>query len=175
MKGAVLILAGLAAMSSSVQAGELYRWTDDTGKVYYGDAPPAGAKFEIKKLPGDIIPSEYLPYETRRAQQNFPVTLYVAGDCGEPCNQARNLLSKRGIPFNEKLLKTKEDAEAFKQLSGIDGFVPALAVGRNFFKGFQAEQWHSELDLAGYPRSIPYRALVAPAASSAVPATPIAP
>ena len=31
-----------------------------------------------------------------------------------------NLLIKRGIPFSEKLLKAKQDVEAFKQLSGID-------------------------------------------------------
>lgn len=167
MKSYILLaLAGLAVTSSCTQAGELFRWTDDNGRVYYGDAPPAGVKAETRKFANDIMPSEYLPYETRRAQQNFPVTLYVADDCGELCNQARSLLNKRGIPFNEQLLKTRQEAEALKQLSGIDGIVPVLAIGKNFLKGFQAEQWHSELDIAGYPKSAPYRAPVTPAASS---------
>lgn len=178
MKHIILLLACLASMSLSAQAGELYRWVDASGKVYYGDVPPAGAmQIEVRKFPGDIMSSEYLPYETRRAQQNFPVTLYVADSCVEACNQARSLLDKRGIPFSEKALKTTEDLDAFKALSGFNA-VPALSVGKNFLKGFQAEQWNSELDIAGYPKTAPYRAPGTPsipaAASQVVPTNPTA-
>jgi Domain of unknown function (DUF4124) len=180
MKSIILLLACLANMSLSVQAGELYRWEDDSGRVYYGDVPPAGAKHvEVRKFSADIMSSEYLPYETRRAKQNFPVTLYVGKDCGEMCDQARSLLSNRGIPFSEKLLQTKQDIEEFRQLSGIDGVVPVLAVGKSFLKGFLESQWNSELDIAGYPKLAPYRAPGTPsspaAASQVVPAYPTAP
>jgi glutaredoxin len=189
MKRIVLLLACLAIMPSAVQAGELFRWVDKSGKVYYGDIPPAGdPDVERLKLSSESAQSEDLPYETLRAKQNFPVTLYVGNGCGEPCNMARSMLTKRGIPFSEKLLKYKEDAEAFKKLSGFDA-VPALAVGKNFLRGFQAEQWHSELDIAGYPKTSTYRqstvtpapaSLIAPSAPSApitppVPPVPAAP
>lgn len=175
MKRIVLLLACLASMSVSVQAGELYRWVDASGKVYYVDVLPAGAmQVEVKKFPKDTTSNEYLPYETLRAQQNFPVTLYVGDDCGEPCVQARSSLNKRGIPFSEKSLKTKQDIEAFKKLSGFDAFVPALAVGKNFLKGFEESQWNSELDIAGYPKTASYRQRTAQPSTSAEPETPSA-
>jgi glutaredoxin len=162
LRSGVLLLACLAIMSSGAQAGELYRWVDASGKVYYGDVLPAGAmQVEVKKFPKDTTSNEYLPYETLRAQQNFPVTLYVADGCGDACVRARGLLNKRGVPFNEKQLKTKQDFDALKQLSGIESFVPVLAVGKNFLRGFLESQWNSELDFAGYPKSASYRQRVA--------------
>jgi hypothetical protein len=164
----ILLLSCLAVISSNVQAGELYRWVDSSGKVYYGDVLPADAlQVEVKKFPKDTSSNEYLPYDTLRAQQNFPVTLYVSEDCGGTCVQARSLLNKRGIPFSEKSLKTYKDTEAFKQLSGFDAFVPTLAVGKDYLKGFEESQWNSELDIAGYPKTASYRQRVAkPEASS---------
>jgi glutaredoxin len=178
MKRILLLLACMAIMPSGVQASDLFRWVDKAGKVNYGDIPPAGAT-DVERITFSSQPAqnEYLPYETRRAMENFPVTLYVGDGCGEPCDMARSLLTKRGIPFSEKLLKYKEDVEAFKKLSGFDG-VPSLSVGKSFLRGFQAERWHSELDIAGYPKTAPYRTSSTPstpaAASQVVPANPAA-
>ena len=182
MRNSVLLLVCSAIMSLGAQAGELYRWVDASGKVYYGDVLPAGAiQVEIKKFPKDATSTEYLPYETLRAQQNFPVTLYVADGCGDACVKARSLLNKRGVPFNEKQLKTKQDIDALKQLSGIESFVPVLAVGKSFLKGFLESQWSSELDIAGYPKTASYRQRIAqpvppnPSPSNPVPSNPEAP
>jgi len=164
MRQIVLLLTCLVALPMGVDADELFRWVDESGKVHYGDAPPASAvEIERKKLSNGVEQNEDLPYETRRAQQNFPVTLYVGSDCGEPCNKARSLLSKRGIPFSEKLLKYQEDIDAFRKLSGFTG-VPALSVGKNYLRGFLESQWHSELDIAGYPKTATYRQRIAPPA-----------
>ena len=146
MKSIILLLACLAIIPSGVQAEELFRWVDKAGKMNYGDVPPADATdVERIKLSSEPAQNEDLPYETRSAQQNFPVTLYVGAGCGETCDQARSLLSKRGIPFSEKLLRTKQDVETFNQLSGIDGVVPVLAVGKDFLKGFLESQWNLSL------------------------------
>ena len=143
--------------------------------MHYGDVPPAdAAQVKTIKSPAAAAPVEDMPYETRRAQQNFPVTLYVADNCTTPCDQARSLLSKRGIPFSEKKLITQEDIDAFKALSGFDS-VPALGVGKTFLKGFLAEQWHSELDIAGYPKTAPYRPPGALPASAPAAASEVAP
>src|SRR3990167_7004003 len=175
MKRIVWLFFCLAIMPPGAQAGKLYRWVDAQGKVYYGDTAPAdAAQVETKKLSDSVAPNEDLPYEARRAQQNFPVTLYVADNCATPCDQARSLLSKRGIPFSEKKLITQEDIDAFKALSGFDS-APTLAVGRTFLKGFLAEQWHGELDIAGYPKAAPYRAPGALPASAPAAASQVAP
>ena len=156
MKRIILLLACLAIMP--VQAGELFRWLDKSGKVNYGDTPPMDAiNVQNIKSSSGSSPNDDLPYETRIAQQNFPVTLYVGSICDEVCGQARSLLNRRGIPFSEKVLKTKQDIDAFKQLSGIEGFVPALQVGKTFIKGFLESQWNSELDIAGYAKTASYR------------------
>jgi hypothetical protein len=165
----IVLLACLLVLPPLVQAGEYFRWVDKSGMVNYGDVLPAGATdVERIKISSEAAQYDDLPYETRRALQNFPVTLYVAGGCDETCDQARSLLNKRGIPYSEKMLRTKEDFDAFKQLSGLGRVVPVLAVGKNFLKGFLAEQWNSELDIAGYPKTASYRPRPAPAA--AVPA-----
>jgi glutaredoxin len=169
MKHIGLLLVCLAIMPMSTLAGEIFNWVDKDGKVHYSDVSPAdAADVERKKLSSQAPQNEDMPYETRRAQQNFPVTLYVTNSCGALCDMARSMLSKRGIPFSEKLLKYKEDVEAFKKLTGIEG-VPSLSVGRNFLNGFLAEQWNSELDIAGYPKTSSYRAPGKPAAPVAPP------
>ena len=164
------------AFSWHTQAAELYRWVDSKGVMHYSDTPPPNKEDAItKRLGSNIESDEDLSFEARRAKQNFPVTLYVGSACGELCDQGRSLLNKRGIPFTEKVLKTKEDVEALKQLSGIEG-LPVLAVGKTYRGGFLAEQWHSELDIAGYPKTAPYRAPGKPPtpepASSVAPASP---
>jgi glutaredoxin len=171
MKRVVLLLACLVIMPSGVQAGELFRWVDKAGQVHYGDVPPADATdVERKKLSSDVSQNEELPYETRRAQQNFPVTLYVGESCGGPCAQARSLLNKRGVPFSEKLLKTKSEIDAFQKLSGSNNS-PTLLVGKTYFSGFLESAWNSELDVAGYPKTPSYRQRIAPPAPPA-PITP---
>ena len=157
--GRCFLWAGLFVLAiSNVQAEGWYRWLDSSGKVHYGDAPAAdAATIEQRKINVDPVKGdEYLPYETRRARQNFPVTMYVTDDCGTACQQARDFLNKRGIPFAEVSLRTKEEFDAFMQLSGSDS-APTLAVGKTWLKGFLAAGWNSELDVSGYPKTLPYR------------------
>ena len=149
------VWAGLIALAcASAQADGLYRWVDKSGKVHYGDAPEADAT-EVEKKKFGAAPaadSNDLPYATRRARQNFPVTLYVTDSCGDPCKQAREFLNKRGIPFTENNVHTPEDIASFKQRSGSAG-VPTISVGKTWFKGFLAEQWGGGLDIAGYSQA----------------------
>ncbi len=160
MKRVLLLLACLLSMP--VQAGEMYRWMDKHGRMNYGDVPPVGATdVERIKSSGNNGPADDLPYATRIAQQNFPVTLYVSDGCGDTCDQAHSLLSKRGIPYSVKVLKTTQDIEAFRQLSGINRIVPVLAVGKDYLKGFLETQWNTELDIAGYPKNAGFRQRIA--------------
>lgn len=158
MRCYILLLCCLGVMPVLAQAGDLFRWVDSAGKVYYGDTPPANSlDVQSIKSSGGTSQNDELPYETRIAQQNFPVTLYVGSDCDTVCGQAHNLLNRRGIPYTEKMLKTSKEIEAFKQLSGMEAFVPVLQVGKTFIKGFLESQWNSELDIAGYAKTASYR------------------
>ncbi len=156
MKYSVLLLSCFLMMPFASNAGELYRWVDKSGKVYYGDAPATEAEQVEKKKTPVVQDGEDMPYESYLARQNFPVTLYTAINCIEPCQMARGLLNQRGIPYTERSLTTQKELDDFKQASGSEQ-APTLAVGKTYLIGFQAEQWNSELDIAGYPKALLYR------------------
>jgi glutaredoxin len=145
---ASLLCAGL------VQAQGAYRWVDQDGKVHYGDRPPAAATGKVKELKlGTPGADKQLPYATRQAMENFPVTLYVSGDCGAPCKDAGAYLKKRDIPFTEKTVTTAEDSAALAKLIGGQAVVPVLMVGTKNRKGFEQGSWDGLLDAAGYPKA----------------------
>lgn len=175
MKSRYILAVILATATAGALAGELYRWVDPSGKVHYGDVPEAAVlKPEQKKFSDSSTPDDALPYETRRARETFPVTLYVGNNCKELCQQARDFLNRRGVPFTEKNLVTQEEVDAFRKMSGAE-IAPTLSVGSNWLKGFWAEQWSSELDFAGYPKAAPYgfRPATPPAAAQKTPAQPV--
>ncbi|MBI3901631.1 MAG: glutaredoxin family protein [Nitrosomonadales bacterium] len=170
-----LILAGLLlAWCCSAQAAGVFRWVDKDGNVHYGDMPAEGAaQVQQKKFGEDHeIEDAALPFETRRARQKFPVTLYVSANCIDACQQARELLNKRGIPFTEKKLSTQEEIESFRKESG-DNQVPTLKVGRSWLLGFLPEQWSGQLDDAGYPRFASYVPPNTPGPTSPPASTPV--
>jgi glutaredoxin len=154
VKKVTLFMLMLAA-AFSAQA-DLYKWVDKSGGVHYSDQPPPhdALKVEKKKIGGNVIEGQD-NFALRDAARKFPVTLY-ASDCGEPCNQARELLTKRGIPFAQKNPENSaEDAAALKKLvGGLE--VPTLVIGQTSpLKGLQESSWNASLDAAGYPTSNP--------------------
>jgi len=141
---------------SSLALAQTYRWIDPaSGRVMITDTPPPG-NVKILNRTQNVTPEAdgQLSYATRRAMENFPVTLYTSADCIEECKLARNLLNKRGVPFSEKMVQTAADMEELKTLIG-GVFVPVLKVGKQSYKGFAEGGYHNLLDLAGYPASAP--------------------
>jgi hypothetical protein len=148
----ILIAVGISA---AARAQTVYRWLDHEGGVHYSDLPPpANARDgEQKSLDNNVIDSSELPFSVRTAADNFPVTLYSSATCGDLCDVGRSLLKRRGIPFAEKLVETKDDADALsKVLGNPDLMVPSLTVGRQSAKGYLEAEWNALLDAAGYPK-----------------------
>lgn len=140
----------------SAQSAPLYRWVDTNGKVHYTDQPPPASAKEIEEKRLNVQPpdNDALPYASRAAAKNFPVTLYNS-DCGVACTGAREHLIKRGIPFSEKDAGTPNVQTELKALIG-NVEVPVLAVGKvTRLKGYEVSAWDAALDEAGYPRSAP--------------------
>jgi glutaredoxin len=152
----LFLLITLLILASNVQAGALYRSIDENGNVQYSDKPvPNAADTERLNATFEPAQDDSLPFEARRANSKFPVTLYVADSCGSGCTQARDYLTKRGIPFTEKKLVTMEDIEAFKKDSGGNQ-IPVMHIGTNWLTGFMESSWRLVLDDAGYPKNAPY-------------------
>lgn len=154
MKYTLLFGALIMSVSLCAQAAQLYRWTDSDGKVHYTDEPPpkTAKNVEHKTLSGNVIESAKMSYEMQVAVKNSPVILYV-NNCGALCDNARNLLGKRGVPYSEKNPETVDsDRDALKKLTGSLE-IPVLVVGKSHFKGYDVASWNNALDSAGYPKT----------------------
>jgi glutaredoxin len=144
-------LAAALLLAASPVAAQ-YRWVDGDGRVNYGDQPPGDAK-ELTRIDArgqvreDTVSS--LPFELRRAMSQYPVTLYTAEAC-PGCEAGRVYLRRRGVPFQEIVVETDEDAAEMKRRVGTDA-VPVLAIGRSPSIGFNEATWSSALDAATYP------------------------
>ena len=147
--------AALLVCAAAVAQTTVYRWVDKDGNVHFSDTPPPkDAKDASQKRLGGGGPEEGAPpFATQEAMKRNPVSIFVSDDCGDPCAQGRELLSRRGVPFADRnAQQNREDGEALRQLVG-DPFVPVLQVGEGKYKGFNEEGWHKLLDAAGYPRT----------------------
>lgn len=174
----LLLLAAGAAPAQTV-----YRHVDKSGKVTFSDQPPAADAQPAAPrggAAGGAGPA--LPYELRQVAQRYPVTIYTGDECG-PCGAGRSLLVTRGIPFEERTVKSNEDIQALQRLSGGQPSLPILSIGSQQLKGFSDAEWSQYLDAAGYPKSAqlpagyrnpPAQPLVAVQAAPAAPAAPAA-
>ena len=167
-----MLLAALLAHGSTALAQQ-YRWVDEKGQPHYSDTAPAGAKSVKKteaKAPAQAEEPPPVPYAVQRALKDFPVTLYTAPSCNEPCEMARATLNRRGIPFTEVPVVTPETLDQVKALAGVEA-VPVLVVGRSVLNAYEASSYQSLLDSAGYPKegTVPARSQSAPAAAAGAP------
>jgi len=149
-------------------AAQMYRWTDDKGRVHVTDIPPPpGAAKNVQQrsvtVSGAVAPQPAgLPYAVQLAAKAFPVTLYTAREC-TPCDAARNLLNMRGVPFREVLVADEVQQAQLQKVVGAQA-VPSVVVGSNVQKGFEETAYHSLLDIAGYPKTgtVPVRTQAEP-------------
>ena len=180
---AVALLLGGAAAGAMAQ----YKIVGPNGQVTYTDKPPT---------PSDIRPAGNgngvgngapatiggLPYETRQAMARYPIALYAAKGCSA-CDNARQWLRNRGIPFNEYSIDNNASITQLQQRFGATT-VPVITIGSQTVNGFSASDMQSFADAAGYPAqarlngyswpaAVPLVSVGAPVA--AAPAAPPAP
>ena len=150
------LLAALCLATLAAQAQATYRWVGKDGKVHYSDQPPPPSEnrdVQQKQLRGNIVETGGPTYSARQAARKFPLTLYTSDNCQENCRIARDFLKRRGTPFSEKVIRTPEDAAAFRQATGQEELiVPVLQAGGKSEKGYEEHAWDRFLDAAGYPR-----------------------
>ena len=145
MYRALALAALLLALPATAQ---VYKWTDPSGKVHYGDRPPDDAKKQELRI---RIPSYDGPVEVRdwsavlgtkaRAGGSGLVTMYSTSWCGH-CKNARNYFASRGISYREiDVEKSEAAAREFQSLGGSG--VPLIIVGGKAMSGFSAEAFEA--------------------------------
>lgn len=163
--GPLLLLLFFGATTAAAQ--QLYRWTDERGRVHITDTPPPPSARSVQKKSyssgGAASAAAPTSYELQQAMKDFPVTLYTSPICKEPCEEARTALNRRGVPFQEVQVWEASTNEELKKVSGANQ-VPTLVVGRSVHKGFDQAAFDALLDSARYPRAgiLPARAQAAP-------------
>jgi glutaredoxin len=136
-----------------------YKIVGPDGKITYSDrpAPPESGQVKVSRMgEPERLPtassSDELPFAVKQAANKYPVTLYSAPECA-PCNQAKQHLSKRGVPFTEKIVRNTADIQAFKGLGFSESSFPAITVGAQKQSGFLGSALDTLLDAAGYPKT----------------------
>ncbi|WP_374354086.1 glutaredoxin family protein [Chitinimonas sp.] len=148
-----LLLALLILSAPFALAGKVYQWKDANGNIVFSDTPPPDQKAQSKDIKTNVIQTSGGGFDLKEAMRKSPVILW-ANNCGESCDSARLLLSKRGVPYGLRNPQASPaDLEALKKILSGDAVVPVLQVGATTLRGFEPESWQGALDNAGYPKS----------------------
>ena len=166
-------LASVALLLGSVAAGALaqtYKVVGPDDKITYTDKPPAAAQIKAPtNNAADAPAANGVPYETRQAMSKYPVTLYSTKNCSA-CDNARQALKRRGIPFSEYTVSDDIDFTAYRSRFNATSF-PVISVGSKNVVGFSASDLAGYLDAAGYPAQTRLSGYSWPAATPLVPAS----
>ena len=161
------LLASVLGLTAAAASAQLYRWTDEKGRVHITDTPPPPSARNVQRKGADVRPgvAAQAPFALTEAVKNFPVTLYTSPSCKAPCTDARAALNQRGVPFKEVQVWNDETNAELKQVSGATD-VPTLLVGRSVQVGYEQGSFNALLDAARYPKAgaVPARAQAAPEA-----------
>lgn len=150
------VLVAFSLLAFALTAGaQLYRWTDESGKVHYTDTPPPSTATNVQKKasvrPGAAAAAQQ-SYALQQAVKNFPVTVYTSKNCADPCKKGLEHLKKRGVPFTEKVVAKQDEIDALTKLAGAPR-VPVMVVGVTVLKEYGEQSWSDALDAAGYPKT----------------------
>ena len=150
MRRMITLAAGLVlAISASAQ---VHRWTDPSGKVHYGDRPPADAKSEQVKVDtgsyeGPVQVTDWAAIIRRKAPSRAAgpqdVVMYATSRCVH-CKRARAYFAQKGIRYTEvDVDASEENRKEFKELGGKG--VPLILVGGKQMRGFSEQAFEALL------------------------------
>ena len=148
------LFASMLLLTTAAQSQTIYRIVGADGSITFSDKPPiATEKATVLDSTGRpaAASTASLPAELRQVAGKYPVSLYTSTGC-LPCNQGRDLLSNRGVPFTERTVSTPEDSAALQRISG-ENSLPLLTIGAQQIKGFSDSEWTQFLDAAAYPKT----------------------
>ena len=141
-----MALFGLPSLAGS----QLYKWTDDQGRVQYSDkAPDKGAKkidLKINSYSGTPVVSSLGKPAAGDAKGS--VKLYTTTWCGY-CTKARAHLKSKGIPYED--LDVEKSAQGKQEFAALKGrSVPVILIGSQRMDGFDPARMDAMLKTAGH-------------------------
>ncbi len=153
-----LLLLIPACLAWPPAQAQLYKWTDEQGRIHYSDKAPDHGKgkaavIRIESYSGPAVVST-LEKSTPAAQAGQPtaakgrVKLLTTSWCGY-CRQARAYLNSRGIPFEDlDVEKSAQGQQEYRELRGRG--VPIILVGDQRMNGYNQAKLDTMLRIAGH-------------------------
>ncbi len=135
-------LLALIATLPLICSAEIYKWTDENGRVHFGDNPKD--KDQAEQLSLKINSYESASYESFTPAQGTAsrrVVMYSAVWCGY-CKQARQYFQRNGISFVEHDIEKNQNARRAYDAIGGNG-VPVILVGNKRLNGFTVADFQS--------------------------------
>jgi glutaredoxin len=155
----LLVILSVMVHMSGVAYGEIYKWVDKNGIMYFGDVPPqnAGTTSKIESMPAtqrkdaepQVTPEEEQQYQaTNRPVKKAPpleviapviadanVEMFATSWCGY-CKKAREFFAARGIAITEYDIETDVAAARRKQEIYPSPGVPLVVINGKPIQGF---------------------------------------
>lgn len=147
-RGFVLLITALfTALLSPGTLGDsqLYKYTDDNGRVHYTDRPPADRQaetmdIEIQSHDGQARVTDYAALLSP-AETGNNVTIYTTDWC-HVCKKAKRYMDGENIQYTEyDIEKSRKARREFDRLGGKG--VPVIVVGEQKMHGFSAPRLDS--------------------------------
>jgi len=157
LKHLLITLLMLTTFSLPMQLNaEMYKWTDELGRIHFTDSPPEGKKtkqidvrpFNTYTSPSQDSINKTLSRPTGISKPNANVIVYSTTWCGV-CKKAKRWLNKNKIAFREyDVEKSARGRRDYKKMRGRG--VPIIKVGKQRFNGFSPSRLTPALRKSGY-------------------------
>ena len=137
MKTPVIIIAFILLPVTS--NAEIYRWTDENGKVHFSDQKPwqtESEKVEVKINTYESVSYDTSLFDTGNSlfDTGKKVVMYSTSWCGY-CKKAKRYFEQKGIAYTE--YDIEKDTRAKRQYDKMQAKgVPVILVGKKRMNGF---------------------------------------
>ena len=127
-----LTVLSLGAVLWAGAQAEIYRWTDDSGKVHFTDRKPA--QHESSTVNVRVNTYANVSYDTSIFDTGKKVVMYSTSWCAY-CKKAKRYFKANSISFTEYDIETDPAAKSRYDQMGARG-VPVILVGKKRMNGF---------------------------------------
>jgi glutaredoxin len=132
--GRLLLVSVLSVVVSGAQS-EIYRWTDENGKVHFSDQPSREHRTEAVEV--QVNTYESVSIDTSAFDTGKKVVMYSASWCGV-CKKAKRYFKENDIKFTEyDIEKSAKGRSDYRKLNTKG--VPVILVGNERMNGFDVE------------------------------------
>lgn len=135
-----LILLLITLLLTPLVSAEIFKWTDDNGKVHFGDRKPLNKQVEevtVKVNSYTNVTFELAPLQPSSIKKKKNVIMYATSWCGY-CKKAREYFKANHIHYTEYDIETSEKGKRqYQKLNGKG--VPVILVGESRMNGFSEQ------------------------------------